>query len=77
MTLKYNKFGKKAAIPIELSEAEKIKIRAALKSLFKDLQYKLKIETTVVHLREGVVMAQMPLSLLFKEALNFIRILFI
>jgi len=38
---------------------------------------KLKIETTVVHLREGVVMAQMPLSLLFKEALNFIRILFI
>ena len=46
MTLKYNKFGKKAAIPIELSEAEKIKIRAALKSLFKDLQYKLKIETT-------------------------------
>ncbi len=37
----------------------------------------LKVETTIVYLREGVVMAQMPLSLLFKEALNFIRILFI
>lgn len=37
----------------------------------------LKVKTTIVYLREGVVMAQMPLSLLFKEALNFIRILFI
>lgn len=38
---------------------------------------KLTITTTVVHLRHGVVMAQMPIGLLFKEAMNFLRILFV
>jgi hypothetical protein len=43
MTLKYNKFGgKKAAKRIEISEAEKIKIKAALKLLLKELKSQLK-----------------------------------